>query len=438
MTDNDTRKESHITADRSTIREWADETDAEPVRHRRGDRTDLALLPRSEHGSDHERVDWDAFFDDMERDDRVVVAHGDGRDRSFQVLDQDDAVHQSSMERDELTSSIMEGETVTTEVTETTVVEETIVEHADIESELIDRSTVSETIMDAELVSRELGDCNVEGLADHRTMHDAGMFDVGHSTEEDFAVTVEADEVWAVTKEVVEQAAIESRVVDRSVEESTDVKSDTIESRIELGDVERTVLDSGILDSSKHDVDTIDEEAFRSEYTDDDAIITEFVERKTVEEEMTLDREFSGTIDAAETRSVHDGEVKTIDVEMATADEYDVGEMDVDAYDRSGTTAGGSVGTATDDAGMAGEERASSFTIDESDQGKTVVDQSGDEVGIVSEVTAGTLYVDPHPSLTDKIRAKLDWGDKDEESYPLDADRIDEITRSEVRIRGQE
>jgi len=299
MKDDDQRTERHITADRSTIREWVDETSAEPTRRRRGDSTDLALLPTSEHGSDHERVDWDTFFEEMERDDRVVVADGDGRDRTLRVLDQDDAVRQSTMARDDLTSSLMAGETVTTEVTETTVVEETIVEHADIESELIDRSTVNETVLDAELVTRDLGECDVKGLADHRTMRDAEMFDVGHSTTEEFDLTVEATEEWAVTKEVIEQAAIESRVVDRDVEATADTQSDTIESRIDLGDVERTILDSGILDSSGHDANAVDEEGFRSEYKNDEAVITEFVERKTVEEKLSLDRVFSGTIDAA-------------------------------------------------------------------------------------------------------------------------------------------
>jgi sporulation protein YlmC with PRC-barrel domain len=78
------------------------------------------------------------------------------------------------------------------------------------------------------------------------------------------------------------------------------------------------------------------------------------------------------------------------------------------------------------------------FTIDEKDQGKTVVDHHGEEVGIVSDVEAGTMYVDPHPSLTDKIRAKLDWGDADEDSYPLAPDQIEEITRDRVRIHEQD
>jgi hypothetical protein len=443
MTRNNEPTERHVTTDHSTIREWADEADAEPVQSVGGDR-DLTIIPSGDHGAEYERVDWDEFFEALERENQVVATQGAGQGRMLQVLDRNEATQHSELSSEELESTLMEGETVTTEVTETTVVEETIVEHADIESELIDRSTVSETVVDAELQSRDLGECQIEGLEDHRTMHDDEMFEVGHATVEDFEVTVQADEVWTVTKEVGEQAAIESHVVDRDVETSAEVQSDTVESetmesRIDLSDVEGTILESGILDSSAHDAEAAGEELFRSEFTDDDAIVTEFIERKTVEEEVSVEREFSGTIDAAETRSVHDGAMETVDAEMVSADEYEVGELDVDAYDRPGTTGGADVGTTGGaDVGTTGESSVSSVTIDESAQGKTVVDQSGEEVGIVSEVEAGTLYVDPHPSLTDKIRAKLDWGDMDEESYPLDEDRIDEITRSNVKIRGYE
>lgn len=436
MTAQDEPTEQHVTTDDSTIREWADEADAEPVRRRTGGdgRSDLEIAPNAEHGVEGERVDWHSFFDEMEREDLVVATHGEGRSRRLRVLDRNDAIQQSDMSSDVLESTLMKGETVTTEITETTVVEETIVEHADIESELIERAAVSETVVDAELQSRDLGECVIEGLDDHRTMHDEDMFDVGHATTEDFEVTVEADEEWTVTKELAEQAAIESRVVDQNVESSTDVKSDTVESRIELGDVEGTILESGILDSSAHD-DAVDQELFRSEYTEDDTVITEVLERKTVEEEMSVSRVFTGTIDAAETRSVHEGERRTVEAEMAAADEYDVGALDVDAYDRTRTSGNTGVG-ATDDLDV--ERTGESVAVDASAQGKTVVDQTGEEVGIVSEVKTGTLYVDPHPSMTDKIRAKLDWGDMDENSYPLEADRIDEITENNVRIRDHE
>ncbi|MFC7081640.1 PRC-barrel domain containing protein [Halorussus caseinilyticus] len=71
----------------------------------------------------------------------------------------------------------------------------------------------------------------------------------------------------------------------------------------------------------------------------------------------------------------------------------------------------------------------------ESDEGKPVV--MGDEkVGMVSEVEHGTAYVDPDPGITDKIKATLDWGDRGEDTYPLQENRVDAITDDEVRLRS--
>ena len=70
------------------------------------------------------------------------------------------------------------------------------------------------------------------------------------------------------------------------------------------------------------------------------------------------------------------------------------------------------------------------------DQGKDVV--MGDEkVGMIQRVEGGTAFVDPDPGITDKIKSTLDWGDMDEDTYPLQADKVDTITDDEVRLRSQ-
>ncbi|WP_276299170.1 PRC-barrel domain containing protein [Halorussus lipolyticus] len=71
----------------------------------------------------------------------------------------------------------------------------------------------------------------------------------------------------------------------------------------------------------------------------------------------------------------------------------------------------------------------------EDDEGKSVV-ADGEEVGIVSEVEHGTAYVDPDPGITDKIKAKLDWGERDEDTYPLQEQAVDSITDDEIRLRS--
>lgn len=76
-----------------------------------------------------------------------------------------------------------------------------------------------------------------------------------------------------------------------------------------------------------------------------------------------------------------------------------------------------------------------STEITDDDVGKNVVDGRGDKVGIVSAVRHGTAYVDPDPSLTDEIKAKLDWEDTGEEDYPLQEAAVAAVTDDEIRLR---
>lgn len=76
-------------------------------------------------------------------------------------------------------------------------------------------------------------------------------------------------------------------------------------------------------------------------------------------------------------------------------------------------------------------------TIDESDEGKSVVDDSGETIGTVVDVDNTTAHVEPDPGLTDKLAAKLGWGDASEDTYRLDNSSIDEITEDEIRLGGR-
>lgn len=74
-------------------------------------------------------------------------------------------------------------------------------------------------------------------------------------------------------------------------------------------------------------------------------------------------------------------------------------------------------------------------TITDDDEGKHVVNQNGDTVGMVSGVRNDTLYVDPDPGLTDKVKSALGWDDIEADDYPLKQSRIDTITDDEVRLK---
>lgn len=73
--------------------------------------------------------------------------------------------------------------------------------------------------------------------------------------------------------------------------------------------------------------------------------------------------------------------------------------------------------------------------ITDDDEGKRVINASGDRMGRVSNVEGGRAFVDPDPGVTDTIRSKLGWGKEDKDDYQLHSDRIDTITEDEVRLK---
>ena len=66
------------------------------------------------------------------------------------------------------------------------------------------------------------------------------------------------------------------------------------------------------------------------------------------------------------------------------------------------------------------------------DQGKDVVDTRGEDLGIVSDVDGETLYVEPDPTLTEKIMSTLHWREGDREEPTVPAERIRRIDDDEV------
>jgi hypothetical protein len=76
-------------------------------------------------------------------------------------------------------------------------------------------------------------------------------------------------------------------------------------------------------------------------------------------------------------------------------------------------------------------------TVTDDDEGKRVVNSSGEAIGMVSTVRDGVAHVDPDPGITDTIRSKLGWGDADEGDYALEATRIDTVTDDEIRLKDE-
>lgn len=77
---------------------------------------------------------------------------------------------------------------------------------------------------------------------------------------------------------------------------------------------------------------------------------------------------------------------------------------------------------------------AMAHTFTEDDEGKSVVNDQGEDVGIIADVEHGTAYVNPDPGVTDKIKSKLGWDDRGEDTYPLQEESVESVTDDEVRL----
>lgn len=73
-----------------------------------------------------------------------------------------------------------------------------------------------------------------------------------------------------------------------------------------------------------------------------------------------------------------------------------------------------------------------SFTDD--DVGKTVVNASGDTVGVIAAVETGSARVDPDPGVTDTIKAALGWEGSTEETVSLEEHAVESITAEAVHL----
>ncbi|ELZ13492.1 hypothetical protein C479_01566 [Halovivax asiaticus JCM 14624] len=72
----------------------------------------------------------------------------------------------------------------------------------------------------------------------------------------------------------------------------------------------------------------------------------------------------------------------------------------------------------------------------EDDVGKSVVNASGEEIGMVTAVEHGTAHVTPDPGVTDSIKAALGWEGTGENAYPLQEESVERVTGDEIRLSG--
>lgn len=419
--DEPSTRESRVTTDADRIEQWATRHDRIPVVE--GDR--IRFVPESAYDEDRqERIDWDDFERRLKDSDRVVLYHGEEyRGEPLEIEDRTDAV--ARFEDEDVEDRLMAGEIVTGTIVETATIERTVVEEAQIESEVVDSEIVDGTIVDAQLLSRECSACTPreadgEGYLDR---YGVDYFE-GEASGNELAgddpmeFDLEIEEGWSLTVEELERFTVESRVTEVDVSESDAVEDVDLMADVGTDRIHDHLLESGLFEMDYSDADDADTEvhAIRTETGEGDRMETELTQRRTVDREVAMTHDVDAT--ATESTRTH--------LETAHEEVVDEGLAERD-HDALGGTAVGEAET-TD-----GERRVEPT---ERDEGKTVVDASGEEIGVVTDVEAGVAYVDPEPSLTDKVMAALGWGDADEEDYSIAPSDVSRITDDEVEVAG--
>ncbi|MFC4437308.1 MULTISPECIES: hypothetical protein [Natrialbaceae] len=428
-TPHDAPDERRMTTDPERIREWAEAHDAVPVSIRGGEGHGHSFAHRDELGSDHEEYTWDEFTETFENEDLVFVYHeeetaGEGEGLGFfELVERDRAFERADLGRDEFEDSLRRGETVTTEIVETQVVETEVVERDTIESEVIESDVVEREIVDSELLRRDV--VETEFLDDE-------------------TIEVLVDESRLDTIEEIERYTVESRVVDVDVEQHGELESDTIQTNIELESVQRSILESDVVRADVTPDEVLEQEVIRSNRAEGDAVRSELIERRTLEEEIDEERRLRFVLEETELVSSEVIGSDLLEGEIIDVEEYSetmaagAAESDMDVA-AGGTesemeTAGAEGMADTESEPPAGEP---AIELSKDDQGKDVVDERGETVGIVAEVEGQTAYIDPQPGLTDRLKARLDWGGHGDDNYPIEPAQISEVTDDEIVLRGE-
>ena len=76
-------------------------------------------------------------------------------------------------------------------------------------------------------------------------------------------------------------------------------------------------------------------------------------------------------------------------------------------------------------------------TLTDEEEGKTVVDASGEPLGLITTVEEDAAYVEPNPDLAESIAARLGGKDAEDDEYAIHADAVNETTDEKIRLREE-
>ena len=446
--------ESNVTTDHETIRAWVEERGGTPARRTDvpgDDMSTLYIVREDEDDADFRELSWDEFFETFDESDLAFVYRDEVDEHGqeqwvYEFVHRDDVLERVALDDESVRESLLAGETVRTEITETHVVERTIVETDTIESEVVDTEEHSRHLVESEVTGRELVEVD---LLDE-------PFDPSIAE-----IELQIDETRLDTYELLEGMRIESRVVDRELVETDELEREDIEGHFDVDAVNRSILESDIVGSAYDESETIDTDVVTTELGEGGVVETELIERRLLEEEVVERKRLTYDLVDSEVLDREAVSSRVVQSELVD-DEYLEERRAETAAEREAAAAGDAVtpgeaaageaapsrgetstveegvdapGTAGEPGEPLAEEKAAeAVTITDDEIGKEVVDATGETVGMVTQVEQGTAFIDPHPSLTDRIKAALDWGDVDEDAYPLDETTVKRVTDDRIEL----
>ncbi|MFB6176642.1 MAG: hypothetical protein ABEI99_05785 [Halobaculum sp.] len=412
----------YISTDRETVRKWADRHNAVPVRRGSDETLDLVHEYRVDAG--HERLDWNTFYDELDRGNHAVSYRVDGLEAPG-IITQEQAVSRSEAEDKQIRNQLVAGETVTSTLRETSAVETPVIEEATVESELVDREIVDEKLLDVDLVERTCTDFVIvsqddfvdadtfdhdryfASLAASRDARSGGGSSVEpslpYTTEDDYQTRMNIREVWTPTREVTERFTVESRIT------GTDVaQADTLDDYdLDVTGLQRSIIEEGMLDGEKDADEAMRELEIESELDEGETIHTHFTRTSTVEDEVIV------------TVRIH-----------ADVTDADSAEMDFTASDY----------VVREEATETMRSGADGVTLTTDDVGKAVADATGTTVGKFESITDGgqTAYVDPHSSATERIMSAFGSTGENDRNMEVYVGQFADTTHDEIRLKTHE
>lgn len=69
------------------------------------------------------------------------------------------------------------------------------------------------------------------------------------------------------------------------------------------------------------------------------------------------------------------------------------------------------------------------------DEGKSVMTKDGEIVGTVEKTTNTEIHVKPDSGLSQSIRRRLGWAEKDQETFSVQKSKVQEISDDGIQLK---